>query len=83
VRVQTPEDHQGELSVIMTSKLKVDKAIPSVRTGKPLTAETVDRAIARGRRERDRDNLGGHLRTPSNVTKRSKGGKANVTARTP
>jgi hypothetical protein len=41
----------------MTSKLKVDKAIPSVRTGKPLTAETVNRAIARGRRERDIDNL--------------------------
>ena len=44
----------------MTSKLKVDRGVTVVRTGKPLSTATVNRMIARVRRERDRDNLDGH-----------------------
>lgn len=46
---------------LMTSRLEAKNTVPLVRTGNPFTAETVNRTIARVRRERDRDNLGGHV----------------------
>jgi hypothetical protein len=55
----------------MTSRLRAKKTVPLVRMGKPLSAETVKRAIARVRRERDRENLGKHIRKRSKSAKRS------------
>jgi hypothetical protein len=48
----------------MTGKLRTDKAVPAFRRGKPLTAEAVNRTIARVRRERDCDNLGSYGGAP-------------------
>jgi hypothetical protein len=67
----------------MTSKLKADKSVPVLRTGKPLSTETVNRAIAHARRERDSENLGERLRKPSKGAKRPRGRNTNFTERTP
>jgi len=40
------------------------------RAGEPLSTATVNRAVARLRRERDRDNLGGYVRKVSKSAKR-------------
>ena len=48
----------------MTSKRTGDKAVPVFGAGKPVSLETVNRTIARVRRERDRDNLGSYSNAP-------------------
>jgi hypothetical protein len=67
----------------VTSKLRVDKGVSAVRTGKPLSTQEVNRTIARVRRERDRDNLGGHFPKPPKSAKRSEGHKTSVSLRLP
>jgi hypothetical protein len=52
------------------SKLRADKGISMFRAGEPLSTATVNRAVARLRRERDRDNLGGYVRKVSKSAKR-------------
>ena len=44
----------------MTSTLIARNAVPLVRKGKPLSAKTVNRTIARVRREHGLDNLVAH-----------------------